>query len=201
MKRKRLNRSERKIQIKDSAIKLFTEKGYRNTTVQDIVSSASFSKGGFYNIYSSKEELLRDILEDIIDYRKKAFISYINKNKDMNRKDLMIELFLDNILDYHPYKKMFVKLFTEVSNDLKLKSLFYSLEADLTEDFLAFYKKEGLNEYIKLSSEEFRIILSSLMMGNTIFGPCKGENMRNILRDIFTAYFDKIDLFNLELEA
>ncbi|WP_207767811.1 TetR/AcrR family transcriptional regulator [Heyndrickxia camelliae] len=53
-------KQKRKELIK-TAIKLFAEKGFQSTSVQDIVSNYGISKGAFYNYFSSKEELLVDI--------------------------------------------------------------------------------------------------------------------------------------------
>jgi len=52
---------QRRRELIETAIKLFAEKGFQSTSVQDIVSSYGISKGAFYNYFSSKEELLVDI--------------------------------------------------------------------------------------------------------------------------------------------
>ncbi|MGV3467004.1 MAG: TetR/AcrR family transcriptional regulator [Heyndrickxia sp.] len=52
---------QRRKELIETAIKLFAEKGFQSTSVQDIVSNYGISKGAFYNYFSSKEELLVDI--------------------------------------------------------------------------------------------------------------------------------------------
>lgn len=54
---------QRRKELIETAIKLFAEKGFQSTSVQDIVSSYGISKGAFYNYFSSKEELLVDIFK------------------------------------------------------------------------------------------------------------------------------------------
>jgi AcrR family transcriptional regulator len=49
---------ERKQELLDVAAALFFERGYEQTTINDIMQKAGVSKGGFYHHYSSKEELL-----------------------------------------------------------------------------------------------------------------------------------------------
>ena len=48
----------RKKQILETAEKLFTEKGYQTTSVQDILDELGLSKGSFYHHFESKEYLL-----------------------------------------------------------------------------------------------------------------------------------------------
>lgn len=46
-----------KDRIIHEALKLFSVKGYMNTSVEDIIAKASASKGGFYNHFKTKDEL------------------------------------------------------------------------------------------------------------------------------------------------
>jgi len=46
------------------AQKLFSLKGYLNTGVKEIIQAAGTSKGGFYNHFSSKEDLFREVLAE-----------------------------------------------------------------------------------------------------------------------------------------
>lgn len=50
-----------KEKITEQSIKLFEKKGFKDTSVQDIVDSLGVTKGSFYYYFSSKEELLMDI--------------------------------------------------------------------------------------------------------------------------------------------
>ncbi len=49
--------------ILDSAEKLFVEKGYTATSINDIAEEADFSRTSIYQYFSSKEEIYLDILE------------------------------------------------------------------------------------------------------------------------------------------
>lgn len=50
-------REKRKVELIESAIKLFADKGFHFTSVQDIVDNCNMSKGAFYNYFESKEAL------------------------------------------------------------------------------------------------------------------------------------------------
>jgi TetR/AcrR family transcriptional repressor of nem operon len=46
------------------SLRLFSLKGFLNTSVSDIMDAANTSKGGFYNHFSSKEDLFFEVLEE-----------------------------------------------------------------------------------------------------------------------------------------
>jgi AcrR family transcriptional regulator len=61
-KKNNINEKEKKeSRLLDSAFKLFTEKGIKNTSIQEIVDNANVAKGTFYLYFKDKYEL-RDIL-------------------------------------------------------------------------------------------------------------------------------------------
>ena len=50
--------------ILDTAAKIFLEKGYDNTSIQDIVNALGMSKGAIYHHFKSKEELYTGVIND-----------------------------------------------------------------------------------------------------------------------------------------
>lgn len=58
MNKRELQGIETKKRLIECARKLFKEKGFNRTTVDDIIKEANSSKGGFYTHFKSKEELL-----------------------------------------------------------------------------------------------------------------------------------------------
>jgi AcrR family transcriptional regulator len=60
--------NDKKMQILKAGVRLFSERDYHSTSVQDIVSLAGISKGAFYQHYPSKEELLLAIFQYFIDW-------------------------------------------------------------------------------------------------------------------------------------
>ena len=64
MRRKLTQRGqERRDQLLSCAARLFAERGYHPTSVADIVESLGVGKGVFYWYFSSKEELLTELLK------------------------------------------------------------------------------------------------------------------------------------------
>ncbi|MCR5304326.1 MAG: TetR/AcrR family transcriptional regulator [Lachnospiraceae bacterium] len=50
--------------IFDCARKLFSERGYRDVTMSDVVESAGISRGGLYLYYTGTEDLFRDVIKE-----------------------------------------------------------------------------------------------------------------------------------------
>ena len=59
--------TDTKAKLLQSAKELFSEKGYHQTTVDDIVQKAQVSKGAFYFYYKSKEEIMKALVLDMSD--------------------------------------------------------------------------------------------------------------------------------------
>jgi len=57
-------KSERKDRIFSAAVDLFNEKGFSNTSMQDIADNANLAVGTLYNYFPSKNDLLLDIMQD-----------------------------------------------------------------------------------------------------------------------------------------
>jgi AcrR family transcriptional regulator len=66
-----MNRSE---EIRNADIELFTEKDMKNTSVGEMVSRVSIARTTIYEYYSSKEEILYDLLDTTVSQE----ISYIS---------------------------------------------------------------------------------------------------------------------------
>lgn len=54
--------------ILDTSARLFTEKGYEQTSIQNILDALGLSKGGLYHHFNSKEEILEAVLKRRADY-------------------------------------------------------------------------------------------------------------------------------------
>lgn len=54
----------KKNELVEIAEKLFLEKGYEETSVDDILNASGLSKGGFYHYFKSKEEVLAESIRN-----------------------------------------------------------------------------------------------------------------------------------------
>ncbi len=84
------------------SLQQFIENGYENTTITDIMRAAELSKGGMYHYFSSKE----DILEEVIDYGLRQEIDHIQENLNQ----LPIEEQLIYFIQYNNFSEFTNKL-------------------------------------------------------------------------------------------
>ncbi|MEJ5338225.1 MAG: TetR/AcrR family transcriptional regulator [Aquificaceae bacterium] len=67
MKRQSL-KEQKRLEIIRTACRLFSEKGYYNTTMPDIAQAVGMSVGNLYNYFESKEELAKEIMMTVSDW-------------------------------------------------------------------------------------------------------------------------------------
>lgn len=102
-------KDERKNNLVLSALKVFCQKGYDGTTVDDIVKKAKCSHGLFYYYFKNKKELFNEIL---------------NLKKDVNTTNLNDKL--EKIEDYNEKLRIIVNsMFYELKNDENNAYYFY----------------------------------------------------------------------------
>lgn len=82
--------------ILDAATKLFTEKGYSNTSMQDIMDATKLSKGGIYHHFASKEEIFIAIGDEIC-RENGMLLAKIRDSKGMNGAQKIKEIFRASI--------------------------------------------------------------------------------------------------------
>lgn len=66
----------------ESALKLFGTQSYAATSVQQITEAAGVTKGAFYHHFDSKEDLLRLIHDEFVDYYLSVLEQVLQENED-----------------------------------------------------------------------------------------------------------------------
>lgn len=79
-------------EIKASALRLFLEKGYKNTSVHDIVVESGYSIGSFYNHYKTKRDVLAEIWnEHTITFIEHSIIEMENIQTPQELADYLVD--------------------------------------------------------------------------------------------------------------
>lgn len=120
--------NDRKQRVINIAHQLFIEKGFQATSIQDILDYSGISKGTFYNYFSSKNELLIELIKSIY------------KQLDIERNELLIG---QNQSDIDIFIKQ-IELHVKTNRANKLLSLFEEVMVSNDSDLKEFLKQNQL---------------------------------------------------------
>lgn len=85
--------------IVQTATRLFLEKGYENTSIQDIINHlGGLSKGAIYHHFHSKEDILNGVMNDIYGARE-AQLATIGSDKRLNGLQKLQRFIASSVLD------------------------------------------------------------------------------------------------------
>lgn len=79
---------ERRSEIIETGAKLFSEHGYDETSVSMIIKEIGIAKGTFYHYFSSKDELLEEIVDAMV-YRVATSVTEISTKEDLTALEKM----------------------------------------------------------------------------------------------------------------
>ena len=90
----RISKEEKKKGIISAALKLFSERGFYVTTIPDIAEKVGMSVGNFYNYFSSKDILAKELILYISDYLGK-------KIREINERNISTEEKISEIVSMY----------------------------------------------------------------------------------------------------
>lgn len=168
-KTKTMEKKEEKEQkLLDSAFTLFTEKGFKDTSIQEIVDHAGVAKGTFYLYFKDKY----DIQDYLITYKSNQLflkaIKHVNKLKIYNFEDRIIAI-IDYLID--EFKKH-EELLLFISKNLSLGVFGDSLTNLLHRDSLGvleILKQEIEENNINIKNPELSIFMIIELTSSVVF--------------------------------
>lgn len=171
----RKTKEERMNEICEASKKVFLKKGFRNTTMEDVIAATTLSKGGVYQYYKSTKRILFDIMQNGNYFRYERSEEIIKKlNQKENYAETITQLFIAKIFDKVPEKKLYLMFLSEILYDKEYETLFFKLEKQSLEFFIKnlHILPEKEEEILKFINEEaiflFRIFNGILIM-NELF--------------------------------
>jgi len=121
MKEKALTRKERekefrRQEILNASIKIFAQKGFKATTLDEIAEKSEFGKGTIYNYFSSKEDIYKEIILSILEIHKKIN-DEVDKSTD-NLYDFILETTKKHISHcLHNTETFLLMIFTKMHHE------------------------------------------------------------------------------------
>jgi len=95
-------KEDKKNQILDAAFAVFIDKGYSETTMDDIVHKSKMSKGAIYHYYNSKKELFLSLIDHWEVY---SFPDFYSKGSDKKSASEVLMNLAEVVLDVFNKKK------------------------------------------------------------------------------------------------
>ena len=136
VRNKRLSFDERKQQIKRVAARIFTEKGFENTMMEDLVKETGLSKGGLYHYYKNTTGILYDIMFDGIVYRNNVIAQSIADGRQWSMEFLAEEM-AKKAVDANELMPVYVELLLAKKRNSRLEEVYKQLERTTFELFEA----------------------------------------------------------------
>lgn len=161
-------KKDNKLQIIQSAVKMFEKKGVDKTTIRDIMSNTDLGLGTFYSYFKDKEDLKEQIV------LKKLTDLVVETEKKCTQEDHIESFisFLDYIIDYYianPFEFELVAsnlnwaLYAKVENDKRFSE---------TDTALKYILKKYSQLFSKEYSDSQKLYILSLTI-ETVISTCK----------------------------
>lgn len=136
-------RVNKRRQILDSAVECFANTGYHAISVSELAKHAGISKGLMYNYFSSKEELLKAIFNEIMSEMMQMFDpqhkGLPEKNDLLNYLNRFFKHLSSNIILW----KMYMSIFSQPAVQEILKKEILDASQEPLKIMEVYFKKQG----------------------------------------------------------
>ena len=161
----------KKTRLLVTAFKLFTEKGLKDTSIQDIVDNADVGKGTFYLYFKDKYEI-RDIL--IIKKSQILFnnaLKALRRKKEINKLDDQIIFIVDHVINALKRNPILLKF---ISKNLSWGAYSQTVnkvyeDTENNEDGIYQLFLKGIETNIKLKNPEVTLFMIIELVSATCF--------------------------------
>lgn len=101
-------REKTKARILSTALELFAHKGFKGTTISDIAKAAGISKGLAYNYFSSKQDLMKSVLNLLVVEIEQLFGATQNISDPYEKLKVIIESTFDSLEKDETFWRLYV---------------------------------------------------------------------------------------------
>ena len=162
---------ERKTQILAAATKVFTERGFADARMDDIVTESGLSKGALYWYFDSKDAIIISILDQIFDYETGHVRELLERE---NSAKLKLEVFIETMVkDLEKMKPLMPIFFDFWSLSLRKKTInqaikkYYQRFLDMIEPIIEDGIEQG--EFRSVNVKETAVAIGAMYEGTFLF--------------------------------
>jgi len=174
---------QKKELIISSATKLFAEKGYHATSIQDIVAESGLSVGTIYLYFSNKEEIFNALLDGGVDsFVEELFQKVIPGDSNIDLASQFGKTIIDAL-------KSNISVVTVLANELsfqeKLQGFYSRIAKAIADRYMGTNDEETLYKLLNMSKKEFYALVTILISGLTnAIRLSAGPNPKMRMKDI-----------------
>lgn len=171
--------------ILDVAFRLFMEKGYEHTSIQDIIDHlGGLSKGAIYHQFKSKEDILVAVTNKITEESNKM-LDEVRDRKDLNGKEKLKTIFRESV--FRPVQDEIFTVAPDLGNNPRL---LFSIFQDTIEEVAPNYIQPIIEQGIADGSiqtdypaelAELVIIVANIWTNPMIFNNSPEESYRKVM--------------------
>ena len=201
VRNKRLSFDERKQQIKRVAARIFVEKGFDNTTMEDLVKETGLSKGGLYHYYKNTTSVLYDIMLDGIVYRNNVIAQSIADGRQWSIEFLAEEL-AKKAVDANELMPVYVELLLAKKRNSRLEEVYRQLEHTTFELF----ETQHINTTsFNLTSNQVAFmsffVNAIILSANVLKAHELVQDNQDLIKDIILRILEQSDSENITSQA
>lgn len=159
----------RKKEIREAAKRCFLNKGFQNTTMEDVITEVGMSKGGVYHHYASTNEMLKDLMLDGNDYRNSLINEYLEDNQEKDKYQQMGEILVDKALADTELMKLYTLLLQAKNYNADLEKLYQELRLNTTSELSLIARQLGIKK--DLFGDGFLVnYINGLILSSEVLG-------------------------------
>lgn len=201
VRNKRLSFDERKQQIKRVAARIFVEKGFDNTTMEDLVKETGLSKGGLYHYYKNTAGILYDIMLDGIVYRNNVIAQSIANGRQWSMEFLAEEM-AKKAVDTNKLMPVYVELLLAKKRNSRLEEVYKQLERTTFEMFKAQnIEAETLNIAPNRVAFMIFFVNAIILSANVLKAHELVQDNQDLIKDIILRILEQSDSENSTSQA
>ncbi|WP_457606724.1 TetR/AcrR family transcriptional regulator [Nitratifractor sp.] len=167
--------------ILKAALKLFSEKGYKGTTMRDIAAEVGIRQGGIYNHFKNKEAILETLISDMMDSALLRLFKRQEEDPDAYKKGKALLSSIAatfKLLSFDPHNEaLFRLMMQEIFRNQRIRDLYH-------EHFYQQNVKKLSSLLFMMMQEEMIRSSDPLMLANEFFAPLFFYQMQVVLLKI-----------------
>ncbi len=121
--RRERQKAERRNRIFRAAVEVFAEKGYRSATMKEIAEAADVGEGTIYSYFSSKDDLLLAVIEQLVALQQRQTVAQTSLENDY--QETFIEQIKNRMRNLGDMHTMYLAVLPEILNTPALREHFY----------------------------------------------------------------------------